>query len=293
MADAHRDLLPAVTGPFPANSLLLLHLALQWWQLRGFQYVDLPWMVPTNYADAHRPDFCRDVPTLHGSFVGSGEQSFLMLHEEDRLPAGAPGYIGWTPCLRDEVLDETHQHGFMKAEWFVPLTEADISQWRRLVLDLMGAQESMFRAVALAGIGVPRVGMLFVYEQSGPEQIDLVLNGLEVGSYGLRRFNGRPYLYGTALALPRFTQALERGAALVETNPAQESLNLTGENIDQDLEALGMQLQQSSCSTPPRASRLDRSKLTLRDVGAEERLSNAKNRLARGSAAELPTKHFD
>jgi hypothetical protein len=199
----------AVTGPFPANSLLLLHLAIQWWQTQGFVYVDLPWMVPSRYADAHRPAFCRDVPTLHGSFVGSGEQSFLMLREKGLLAGGAPGFIGWTPCLRDEaVLDDTHQHGFMKAEWYVPLMRAQVSSWRARLDELLTAQEMMFRAVALYSEGP--IGLRIEREESGAAQHDLVIGGLEVGSYGLRHFAGQSYIYGTALALPRFTQALER-----------------------------------------------------------------------------------
>ncbi|WP_059925057.1 hypothetical protein [Burkholderia ubonensis] len=211
MADAHRTdfAVPAVTGPFPDNSLLLLHLAIQWWQAQGFQYVDLPWMVPKAYADAHRPDFCREIRTLHGSFVGSGEQSFLMLREEGRLRGGAPGYIGWTPCLRDEaVLDETHQHGFMKAEWYVPLERAQILGWRVYFDALMEQQTQMFRAVALHAGGP--IGLPVAREESGAVQHDLLVAGLEVGSYGMRHFKGKAYLYGTALALPRFPQALAR-----------------------------------------------------------------------------------
>jgi hypothetical protein len=199
----------AVTGPFLANSLLLLHLALQWWQTQGFVYVDLPWMVPSRFADAHRPSFCRDVPTLHGSFVGSGEQSFLMLREQGLLAGDAPGFIGWTPCLRDEpVLDETHQHGFMKAEWYVPLRSAEVSGWRARLDELLGAQEMMFGAVALYSEGP--IGLRIEREESGAAQHDLLIGGLEVGSYGLRHFEGQSYIYGTALALPRFTQALAR-----------------------------------------------------------------------------------
>jgi hypothetical protein len=199
---------PAVTGPFPANSLLLLHLAIQWWQTQGFAYVDLPWVVPGGYAAAHRPAFCRDIATQHGSFVGSGEQSFLMLREKGLLAGGAPGYIGWTPCLRDEVLDETHQHGFMKAEWYVPLARVEVTGWRERLAELLAAQEMMFRAVALYAEGP--IGLRIDREESGAAQSDLVVAGLEVGSYGLRHFNGQSYIYGTALALPRFTQALAR-----------------------------------------------------------------------------------
>lgn len=208
MVDALRtDIAPAVTGPFAANSLLLLHRAVEWWVAQGFQYVDLPWMVPKEFSDATRPAYCRDIESLHGSFVASGEQSFLQLWEQERLPAGAPGYIGWTPCLRDEVLDTTHQHGFMKAEWFVPLDPARDAMWRSWLLKLVGDQSVMFGTLTRrAGESLPPRAEAF---WSGPEQIDLMIGGLEVGSYGRRFFNGRPYLYGTALALPRFTQATQ------------------------------------------------------------------------------------
>lgn len=197
---------PAVTGPFDENSLLLLHRALIWWQGRGFKFVDLPWTVPKEYSDATRPADCRDIPTLHGSFVASGEQSFLQLWSEDRLPADAPGYIGWTPCLRDEVLDETHQHGFMKVEWFVPAQVEAAPLWSARLHELLALQSEMFQAVArLAGRPLAAPVWRCVI---GPEQVDLMVGDLEVGSYGRRYFNGRPYFYGTGLALPRFAQAL-------------------------------------------------------------------------------------
>ncbi|HDR9105442.1 TPA: hypothetical protein QDB04_002283 [Burkholderia vietnamiensis] len=195
---------PAVTGPFAADSLQLLHIALQWWQAYGFAYTDLPWMVPKQYTDAFRPSHCRDVPTLHGNFVGSGEQSFLMLRDENRLPGPAPGYIGWTPCLRDERLDHTHQHGFMKAEWFVPLD--DDTDWHAKLLGLLSRQSGLFYALATQVLGEPLFAV--THEQVTPEQIDLVINGMEVGSYGLRIFHEKPYLFGTGLALPRFHKAL-------------------------------------------------------------------------------------
>lgn len=193
----------AVTGPFTADSLMLLHRALEWWIGSGFQYVDLPWMVPKQFSDATRPESCRDVPTLHGSFVASGEQSFLQLWEEGRL-WGASGYVGWTPCVRDDVLDEYHQHGFVKAEWFVPLEDGAQDQWQARKAELVGEQAKLFEMLAQHAGASVMVDTLYL----DADQTDLVLNGIEIGSYGIRTFNGRRYIYGTALALPRFTQAL-------------------------------------------------------------------------------------
>lgn len=196
---------PRVTGPFHPQSLQLLQQALDWWQAQGFQLVDLPWMVPAHYAEATRPSFCRDVQTLYGSFVGSGEQSFLQLWAEGALPADAPGYIGWTPCLRDERLDETHQHGFMKAEWFKPVDGLPSAEGMQLVRQLALRQAECFRYLAM-GLGYPEPTLVLEYQSD--LQVDLVLGNQEVGSYGWRLYEGKAYLYGTALALPRFTQAL-------------------------------------------------------------------------------------
>ena len=133
--------------------------------------------------------------------------SFLQLWDEGRLPAGALGYVGWTPCLRDDALDETHQHGFMKAEWFVPAQDEPAPQWSARLHALLALQAEMFLAVAHEA-GAPLTSPLWRCI-IGPEQADLMVGDLEVGSYGRRYFNGRPYFYGTALALPRFTQALK------------------------------------------------------------------------------------
>jgi len=205
MVDAAKLTPSPVTGPFTADSLMLLHRALEWWVGHGFRYVDLPWMVPKEFSDATRPPECRDIQTLHGSFVASGEQSFLQLWQAGQL-WGAQGYVGWTPCLRDDVLDEFHQHGFMKAEWFVPLMAGNAGSWDDRLHHLVDEQARLFCAMAQhAGERSPvRVDVVY----PGAEQIDLMLNGVEIGSYGRRTFDGRQYLYGTALALPRFTQAL-------------------------------------------------------------------------------------
>jgi hypothetical protein len=47
-------------------------------------------------------------------------------------------------------------------------------------------------------------------ERSTSEGIDLYLNGIEVGSYGIRKHNSYQWVYGTGLALPRFDKALNK-----------------------------------------------------------------------------------
>ncbi len=201
-----------VTGPFHPRSLALLQVALDWWQAQGFAYVDLPWLVPQAYSDATRPAVCRDIQTLHGSFVASGEQSFLALWDAGELPPGARGYIGWTPCLRDEhVLDDLHQHGFMKAEWFVPVDALSSLAQRQTLTELVLKQVELFKR--LATDLPPNIPVAVVLTPTADDAVDLVLGGIEVGSYGVRQFKGRTYLYGTALAVPRFNVAQQAATA--------------------------------------------------------------------------------
>lgn len=195
---------PAVTGPFTPDSLHLLQLAIDNWRLHGLVFVDLPWIVRKEYSDATRPPECRDIATPEGSFVASGEQSFLQLWDTNALPAG-DGFIGWTPCLRDDPVDSWHQHGFMKAEWFIPLQE--LQNWEAILHAHIHIQQQIFNAIAEHlddSRPAPAIDRLRISET----QYDLVTNDIELGSYGLRQFKKKWYLFGTAVALPRFTQAI-------------------------------------------------------------------------------------
>ncbi len=196
-----------VTAPLAEDDLLLLHAALRWWQTKGgFRFVNLPWVVAPVYSQATRPAWVAPVMTSQGEFVGSGEQSFLQLHVRKQLPP-APGYVGWTPCLREEPeFDALHHLGFLKAELFVPVE--DRSQVHVVLQQMLARQKAAFEALAhTAGVTGPvRVSE----EQLGPAEVDLVIGGVEVGSYGVRRMDDWLYVYGTALALPRFRQALHR-----------------------------------------------------------------------------------
>lgn len=206
-----------VTGPLAESSLFLLDACLSAWTSRGFRYVSLPWVVPTRYTDVTRPPGATDVLTPHGALVASGEQAFLQLWDEAHLPPSRLGYIGWTPCFRDEpVLDDLHHHAFIKAELFIPLEAACLAELdalegpsQRLLARLVEQQAEVFRLLASRE---GRRGIPLVQERVDGRQTDLLLAGIELGSYGLRCFKDRAYLYGTALALPRFHVALEQWA---------------------------------------------------------------------------------
>ncbi len=186
----------------PARALARLARVMERWvEQENAREVPLAWMTPHAYVEVTRPAWAPEQPvTEHGYLVASGEQTFLQLAEEDRLPK-AECYIGWTPCFRHETFDEQHHFAFLKAEAFAWLDETrpedhQLIEWveraRRVLQD---ETEGDICPVPL---------------EDG--SWDLELNGVEVGSYGIRALplTGRRYLYGTALAEPRFSFALRQ-----------------------------------------------------------------------------------
>lgn len=190
-------------GNFTPQSLSLIDKSICYWQKQGYVFVDLPWVIEERYTRATCPPGGKEVVTPYGNLVASGEQSFLKLYTEKSLPL-APGYVGWTPCFRDEpFFDQLHQFYFLKAEVFVPLT--DKAAGPQALDELVARQTELFRALCVE-VSPPNAAI--ERQRINREQLDLCLGGIEIGSYGFRCFKELWYLYGTALALPRFTIAL-------------------------------------------------------------------------------------
>lgn len=171
---------------------------IEWHRAQGARFINLPWMTAAGDARATKPDgHGEDIMTPHGVMVASGEQSFTKLAREGKLE-GAPRYIAWTPCFRSEPdFDDTHHYYFLKAELFAwvegPNPRQQVSEIARL------ASQALER---WAGVDLVRQD----------DEIELMAAGIEVGSAGIRQVpgDGRSYIYCTALAEPRFGQALAR-----------------------------------------------------------------------------------
>lgn len=133
-------------------------------------------------------------PSLQGRYlIGSGEQGFLELERHGKMPRGK--FVTLTPCFRDEPqVDEYHQLYFQKVELY-----------QNVNVSLRAAWEMMEDAYAgMRGLTDSRA---FNIEYTD-EGFDLMLHGVEVGSYGKREVNGISWVYGTALAEPRFSTVL-------------------------------------------------------------------------------------
>lgn len=187
------------------RDLTLLDQAVSYW-VDHFQYreVELPWVIPERFTAATRPADRAELSLPQGNLIASGEQSFLMLMSDRALPA-APGYVGWSPCFRAEpCLDELHRLTFLKAEVFIPVNSYEAG--RNALPLLLERQRRLFQhLIALSEAS----SLTLTLEPLEEAQLDWLLNGIEIGSYGVRAFEDVFwYLYGTALALPRFRQAL-------------------------------------------------------------------------------------
>jgi seryl-tRNA synthetase len=175
----------------PKVDYALFGRAMEEYILRGYSYVETPWVVPERIIRATLPEeftyFEQVIDGVsRGGLVGSAEQGFLALD----LPPGA--YVSAGPCFRDEQpIDIFRRPYFMKIELFVT---TEIGAPERVMTD---AREVM---------------NLFTDQVIQPvktdDGYDLEIAGIEVGSYGERFVepHGR-WVYGTGLALPRFSVA--------------------------------------------------------------------------------------
>ena len=167
----------------------------------GFQQIETPWRITQAIYDATAPQTatpfrCRldgDRPDI---LVGSAEQGLLEIMGSLRRG----NYLSVSPCFRDNEVDETHFSDFMKVELCVVDPSPDAHEWLGLLATRFAKSE---------GTEIERV-----MTDSG---FDLYCGGIEIGSYGLRSaaLGGQifTWAYGTGLAEPRFSQAIQYGSS--------------------------------------------------------------------------------
>ena len=103
-------------------------------------------------------------------------------------------YVAASPCFRDEVkCDEIHFPYFFKVELISinsKSPEWDMDQ-------CIDHAQDFFTANCNDKIEIVKT----------KDGFDLNLNNIEIGSYGIRSYEGFQWVYGTGLAEPRFSQA--------------------------------------------------------------------------------------
>lgn len=195
ISPAHKDL-----PRLPRVEYALLGEALEFYEGEDYRYVETPWAVSKETVDitCPNPDFSAHVKHL-GHLVGSAEQSFLHLDLQGQLGKGR--FVACTPCFRlGDMEDDLHFPTFMKIELY-DNTYASDTGWKAMLAD---ALELAIR------LGAPEDALC---QEETAEGRDLMLGGIEIGSFGLRQHNDHIWSYGTGLALPRFSQACDRVSA--------------------------------------------------------------------------------
>lgn len=176
----------------------MLHSALEFYMARGYKMITVPMCVDWEAIEVTLPSdrFAKH----HGKdkyYVGSAEQSFYQLiqeYEKNGRPMSPHGsYMALTPCQRnEETFDDSHLEIFLKLELLSFDRNPQFDAW------------DFFHKYRPSGDKMEIV-------QEKDTEVDIQLNGIEIGSYGQRTINGLTINYGTGLAMPRISYALSKG----------------------------------------------------------------------------------
>lgn len=167
-------------------------VAQKYYELHGYIQSAVPWILNKESYYATKPKGSQDFYCLNGYLNASGEQSFIqnMLDGQNI----EKNYC-ITPCFRqEEVFDDIHFLHFEKLE----LINTEVSE--KNLDEMISVAENFFNQYLPEGTKCKRVAI-----DNGEKSIDLVDEtlGIELGSYGVRRYKDLDWIYGTGLALPR------------------------------------------------------------------------------------------
>jgi hypothetical protein len=168
-----------------------------------YQYIEVPWLVSKDAVDITKPPESQYFDTIFGHLVGSGEQAFLNIF--DHLERGQK-YQCVTPCFRDDIIDELHAMWFMKLELIYIAGDENKSELEDILDDMVEDAWEFFAYYA-------NEEDIAITETE--EGVDIEINGIEVGSYGIRTHNGLSWVFGTGLAEPRMSQATLKEESLL------------------------------------------------------------------------------
>lgn len=170
------------------------YTAMEFYTSQDFTNIEVPWFVSQKADDVTRPPDRRSFTTIMGNLVGSAEQSFIQMMLDGQLPWVRCQTL--TPCFRDDFRGDLHLPAFMKLELIDTNSDAD-------ELEVLEIARSCFVKLGLK-----------TQIKNKTNEYDLIVvskkfGEVEVGSYGKRTFEDFTWVYGTGLAEPRFSWALD------------------------------------------------------------------------------------
>lgn len=180
----------------------ILAEAIKYYKRRDYVEVNMPWYVKENIHNITFEVNKSKWQLPSGDILlGSAEQGFINQMINHNLEGK---FQATTPCFREDIVDELHQEHFIKTELFI--NESD--DFNRTLDKMLG---DVFSFIAQY-VEPNRINFVDTSLETGERSLDIEVDGIEVGSYGIReyQFEGEVYtwVYGTGIALPRFSKVL-------------------------------------------------------------------------------------
>lgn len=183
-----------------------LHKTQEFFSKRGYKSIDVPWMVTKPVLDCTNPGKNNlMVEGKNKGLIASGESGFLYLLTKGYLPCGK--YQTITPCFREEEIDFFHRKQFLKLELIIVLKNEKNPKdcLDNMVAEALGNFSGLCNdkpVVKQVEIDTDR----WVKEE---HLVDILMNGKEIGSYGIRHYEHLSWVFGTGLAEPRFSNTIK------------------------------------------------------------------------------------
>lgn len=188
----------------------LIDLASHHYDSYGYNRIESPWLVTKEISDITNTMGLssyivrKDVELKEKIFVASGEQSFLYLINKGFLPESGKFHTV-TPCMRNDAFDLTH------TKYFVKLELIDFDTKNHLSLHNFETDVNLMIQTALGffkkHVDQSRLTVEKTVNTEFPNW-DIMLDGVEIGSYGYRECLFCNWIYGTGLAEPRFSRMI-------------------------------------------------------------------------------------
>ena len=179
-----------------------IHSSFLFYESKGFLNIETPWTVTESISGITKPPAVKDFKLVHDDnkvLVASGEQGFLYMYNKGFLPLGR--FQTTTPCFRKEAFGPFHTKYFVKTE-LIDTKDVSVSNLETIVDIALG------NFIRLATKYSEKFAVIDTTYSLGYPSFDIELNGIEVGSYGIRGCEFLNWVYGTGIAEPRFTKVL-------------------------------------------------------------------------------------
>ena len=180
----------------------LLNKAVKFFSKKGFTQIEVPWRVSKESINATF-DVNLSFKSDDKFLIGSAEQGFLELIIQNKLRNTMAMSV--SPCFRNDFEDSFHQKEFIKLELMycsnhiIKETETIYNIFMSYVLKFITKKLKVHKS---------RITIMATNDSNSIYSEDILIDNIEYGSYGIRRFKDIYYIYGTGIALPRASTIL-------------------------------------------------------------------------------------